>query len=107
VKCDVTSGTCQVKVPAPSFALVFLTDNAFSAVSPHSTLTFPTTAVTRTFNTVFINPFVLAHSNGDYGMQDKTGRTSFRSSNSALSMKQPWPGSLAFACLAAILVTLW
>ncbi|KAH9976639.1 hypothetical protein BGW80DRAFT_1289584 [Lactifluus volemus] len=70
VKCDATSGTCQVKVPAPSFALVF------------------------------INPFVLAHSNGDYGMQDKMGTTSLGSSNSMAA-------SLAFACLAAILVTLW
>ncbi|KAI0255417.1 hypothetical protein BJV78DRAFT_1175160 [Lactifluus subvellereus] len=104
VNCDTTAGTCQVKVPAPSFALVFLTDDALSAVSSHTTLTFPTTAVTRTANTVFINPSVLAHSNGEYGMQDKKGATSLGSSG-GLPLKQALPSSFALTCLVAAFFT--
>ncbi|KAI0270636.1 glycoside hydrolase family 79 protein [Gloeopeniophorella convolvens] len=100
VNCDTNAGTCQVKVPAPSFALVFLTDTALSAVSPDSTMTFATTALTRTANTIFIDPTMLANSNGNYGMEDKKGATSFGSSG-ALALRDALPRSFMFAFAAA------
>ncbi|KAI0296999.1 glycoside hydrolase family 79 protein [Multifurca ochricompacta] len=105
VNCDTTAGTCQVKVPAPSFTLVFLTDTALSAVSPGATLTFPTSAVTRTANTVFIDPTMLSGSNGHYGMQDKEGATSSGSSSGALGLRQTFPGSFALVCAVIVMGT--
>jgi hypothetical protein len=76
VECNQSANTCSIPVPAPGFALVFLTSNALQAVSPTSTVTFPTTALTRTGNTVSIDPSMLATSNGHSGMEDMRGATS-------------------------------
>lgn len=100
VNCNTQANTCQVKVPAPSFALVFLSDLPLMAVSS-ATLTFPTTAVTRTHNTVYIDPSLLANSNGDYGFQNKKGRTSL--SSDARPLRQASPGSITHACIVAVL----
>ncbi|KAF8486953.1 hypothetical protein DFH94DRAFT_621281 [Russula ochroleuca] len=100
VNCNTQANTCQVKVPAPSFALVFLSDVALMAVSS-ATLTFPTTVVTRTRNTVYIDPSLLANSNGDYGFQNKKGRTSL--SSDARPLRQASSGSFAHACIVAVL----
>ncbi|KAH8977188.1 hypothetical protein EDB86DRAFT_3007728 [Lactarius hatsudake] len=106
VNCDTTAGTCQVKVPAPSFALVFLTDSAFSAVTPDVPLTYSTSAVTRTANTIFIDPSMLATSNGHYGMEDKKGATSFGSSSGGRSLGDTlMSGSFVLASIAAIIGT--
>ncbi|KAI9451263.1 hypothetical protein BJY52DRAFT_123356 [Lactarius psammicola] len=106
VNCDTTAGTCQVKVPAPSFALVFLTDTAFSAVTPDTPQTYPTTAVTRTANTIFIDPSMLATSNGHYGMEDKKGATSFGSSSGGRALGETlMSGSFALASIVAIVGT--
>jgi len=101
VNCN-TGNTCTVKVPAPSFALVFLTSSALSAVSGN-TQTYPTTAMTRTRNTVYIDPSVLAVSNGDYGFQNKMGTTSVGSSSDALPLRQALSGSIAIACIVAVM----
>ena len=45
--------TCNVKVPAPGFALVFMNDNALKESSPSSTMTFATTSVTKTVRRTF------------------------------------------------------
>jgi len=104
VNCDTTAGTCQVKVPAPSFALVFLTDTAFSAVTPNTPVTYPTTAVTRTANTIFIDPSMLATSNGDYGMGDKKGATSFGSSSGERALRETLIfGSFVLASIIAVI----
>ena len=58
---------CQIKVPAPGAALVFFSDDAQNAASEPGASTFPTTAVTKTKNTVTIDPSVLATSNGQNG----------------------------------------
>ncbi|KAF8217333.1 hypothetical protein K438DRAFT_1748410 [Mycena galopus ATCC 62051] len=54
-----------ISVPAPGFALVFLnSDAAAGDTAGTSSMTFPTTALTKTKNTVTVNPSVLATSNG-------------------------------------------
>jgi len=109
VNCNVQANTCQVKVPAPSFALVFLSDAALISVSS-ATLTFPTTAVTRTRNTVYIDPSLLANSNGDYGFQNKKGSTSLSSDARSLRLGKVLSGSIARACIVAVfqfLIYLW
>ncbi|KAJ7057387.1 glycoside hydrolase family 79 protein [Mycena amicta] len=72
---------CAVKVPAPGFALVYLTDEVFSeaasaADGSGATVTFPTTAKTQTHNTATVDPLVLATSNGHDGSIDGMGSTS-------------------------------
>jgi hypothetical protein len=51
VNCDTTTQTCTIDVPAPGFALVFLTDDAFTEDKGMPTTTFPTTVHTKTRNT--------------------------------------------------------
>ncbi|KAN0136518.1 hypothetical protein V8E53_005565 [Lactarius tabidus] len=100
VNCDTSAGTCQIKVPAPSFALVFLTNTEFSAVTPNIPVTYPTTAVTRTANTIFIDPSMLATSNGHYGMENKQGATSFGSSSGGRALGE----TLSFALVSIVAV---
>jgi len=84
---ECANNICQVQVPAPGFALVFLTDNAYSESTPQSTQTFPTTVQSRVRNTATIDPSVLATSNGSNGGNRKTvGSTSRESSAAAASM---------------------
>jgi len=65
VQCDTTAQTCTIDVPAPGFALVFLNSDAQSAdTAGGSSMTFATTALTKTHNTVTVDPSVLATSNG-------------------------------------------
>ncbi|KAI0289638.1 hypothetical protein BC826DRAFT_914159 [Russula brevipes] len=103
VNCDTQANTCQVKVSAPSFALVFLTDAALAAVSS-ATLTFPTSIAARTVASAYIDPFVLANSNGDYGFQNKKGATSSGSSD-ARALRKSLPGSIAFAHIVVVIST--
>ena len=67
IQCDQANNACQVRVPAPGAALVFFSDDAQNAASEPGASTFPTTAVTKTKNTVTIAASVLATSNGDSG----------------------------------------
>ncbi|KAJ7752939.1 hypothetical protein B0H16DRAFT_1663031 [Mycena metata] len=76
VSCDTTAQTCSVKVPAPGFALIFLTDAVYSESAPGAVLTFATTARTHTQNTATVDPAVLATSNGHNGAVDGLGSTS-------------------------------
>ncbi|KAG1852844.1 hypothetical protein DFJ58DRAFT_728345 [Suillus subalutaceus] len=71
-----SSNTCQVTVPAPGAALVFLSSNAYAESGNPSTQTFSTTAVTKTVNTARIDPSVLATSNGMSGATWELGSTS-------------------------------
>ncbi|GLB44466.1 putative glycosyl hydrolase family 79 C-terminal beta domain [Lyophyllum shimeji] len=73
------STTCNIRVPAPGFALVFLTDTAFSAAASGGAppTTFATTVQTKVRNTATVPPEVLATSNGHTGMgRKKLGSTS-------------------------------
>jgi hypothetical protein len=65
VSCNQAANTCQISVPAPGFALVFLNSN--SNVETVSAMTFSTTAYTNTENTATVGPSVLATSNGHSG----------------------------------------
>lgn len=51
VNCDTTAQTCTVKVPAPGFALVFLTDDAATQDAGAPSATFSTSAYTKSHNT--------------------------------------------------------
>lgn len=67
-----TAGVCSVPMRAPSFALVFLSDQSLNDVTPTGveTATFPTTVTTRRHGAIFVDPSVLATSNGDGGAQE-------------------------------------
>jgi hypothetical protein len=100
ITCDTNANTCQVQVPAPGFALVFLTDSAFSEVTPESPQTFPTTSVTKTHNTVTIDPSVLATSNGHNSDNRNTlGSTSKGSISGAASLRGVAPGMIVLLAM--------
>ncbi|KAF8651054.1 hypothetical protein AX16_004917 [Volvariella volvacea WC 439] len=63
IACDQSANTCSVPVPAPGFALVFLTDAEVLSMD-ESTHTYATTAHTLTMNTATVDPAVLETSNG-------------------------------------------
>ncbi|THH33380.1 hypothetical protein EUX98_g815 [Antrodiella citrinella] len=84
VTCDQSANTCDVQVPAPGFALVFVSGTAAQDANPASTATFPTTVLTKTVNTVTVDPSVLATSNGQSGMdRGALGSTSKGSAGAA------------------------
>ncbi|PCH43216.1 glycoside hydrolase family 79 protein [Wolfiporia cocos MD-104 SS10] len=80
VACDQAANSCAVTVPAPGFALVFLSSGALSESSPTSTATFPTTVVTGHAHAASVDPSALATSNGHGGMDAGAGSTSKGSS---------------------------
>ncbi|KAF7321151.1 Glyco-hydro-79C domain-containing protein [Mycena chlorophos] len=91
VQCD---GTCQIKVPAPGFALVFLGGtNALTESKGGPSETYSTTKLTKSVNTATINPSVLATSNGHGGSADglkinnELGSTSHGSANAAAGLQ--------------------
>ncbi|KAJ7145149.1 glycoside hydrolase family 79 protein [Mycena crocata] len=61
------ANTCDITIPAPGFALVFLADVSTDAETYADVKTFSTTALTKTLNTATINPTLLATSNGQAG----------------------------------------
>ncbi|KAJ6599975.1 glycoside hydrolase family 79 protein [Mycena vulgaris] len=67
IACDTTANTCLIPVPAPAFALVFLTDSAWDDVGDTQPATYSTTAYTKTVNTARIAATALAASNGNSG----------------------------------------
>lgn len=96
-----TASGCPVTVPAPGFALVFLNDDVFSVnTAGDAVSTFPTSAQTKTRNTVIIDPSVLATSNGHTGGgRQHLGSTS-KGSSGALGMIDLVPG---IALLGAVI----
>ncbi|KIK59062.1 glycoside hydrolase family 79 protein [Collybiopsis luxurians FD-317 M1] len=79
ITCSTSANTCSFKVPAPGFALVFLTDDALSdsgGDGDQTTMTFPPTAYTKLHNA--------ATSNGDQG--GRLGSTSKGSANGGVRM---------------------
>ncbi|KAG6835065.1 hypothetical protein H0H93_005181, partial [Arthromyces matolae] len=82
IQCDTTTNLCTIPVPAPSYALVYLTDTSINEAGGAATTTFATTVQTKTRNTVTIDQAVLATSNGGYGKQ--LGSTSAGSESGAM-----------------------
>ncbi|KAF9234870.1 glycoside hydrolase family 79 protein [Melanogaster broomeanus] len=103
VDCDQLNNVCNVKVPAPGAALVFLSDEALVESDAGPTMTFPTTANTQLHNTATINPSALATSNGNKGLADLLASTS-RGSSGAFGLAQALPG-LGALVAGALLVT--
>ncbi|GBE86864.1 glycoside hydrolase family 79 protein [Sparassis latifolia] len=70
VQCDQSAGVCQVSVPAPGFALVFLSSTVLEESTPSSTATFATTTYLDWVDvvTATIPQSVLATMNGDNGV---------------------------------------
>ncbi|KAJ7064929.1 glycoside hydrolase family 79 protein [Mycena amicta] len=100
ISCDAGANTCAIPVPAPAFALVFLEEEADIA-----TVTFPTTAVTNTKNTVTVPSSVLATSNGMSGKDWELGSTSSGSNNAAQRTASVEISSAVWMGLAALVWT--
>ncbi|KAJ8585043.1 glycoside hydrolase family 79 protein [Rhizopogon salebrosus TDB-379] len=83
INCDQSSNTCQVTVPAPGAALVFLSSDAYAESGNPPTETFSTTMATKTLNTATMDPSVLATSNGMSGNTWELGSTSHEASGAA------------------------
>jgi hypothetical protein len=94
IQCDQNANTCTIPVPAPAFALVFLNADSLKAVSPTSTITFATTA-TGAGNNIYIDPNMLATSNGHAGMENVRGATSPGSISAASTLHTTISYSLA------------
>lgn len=105
IQCDTTANTCVISVPAPGFALVFISSTALQESNPTSEMTFSTTAYTQTGNTVTVNPSVLATSNGHSGVdREQLGSTSKGSVSSGHSTLLLSAGStVAMMVLATML----
>ncbi|KIJ61735.1 glycoside hydrolase family 79 protein [Hydnomerulius pinastri MD-312] len=105
ITCDQTNNVCNVKVPAPGAALVFLSDQALAESDQGPTMTFPTTAYTKVQNTATIDPSVLATSNGNKGLADSLAGTSKgRNFSGAFGLAQALP-SVGAVIAGALLVT--
>jgi len=70
------NGVCPIKVPAPGFALVFLTNAGLEESEPGVTQTFATTIEKQAYFTATLDPSVLATSNGRRRIQGHLGSTS-------------------------------
>ncbi|KAI0087487.1 glycoside hydrolase superfamily [Irpex rosettiformis] len=84
VTCDHSTGTtCSIKVPAPGFALVFLSSEALSESEPSSTMTFATTVTTKTATTATIDSSVLATAQGQSGRDRQHNHATSKGSSGA------------------------
>ncbi|KAI0651078.1 glycoside hydrolase superfamily [Trametes meyenii] len=102
IACDQNANTCQIPVPAPGAALVFLSSSAQSDAEP-ATMTFSTTAVTKAIETLTIDASALATSNGHAGKFPLSG-TSKGSSGGAIALTIPLSLSLASFLLGTLIL---
>ncbi|OSD00696.1 hypothetical protein PYCCODRAFT_1437022 [Trametes coccinea BRFM310] len=102
IACDQGANTCQIAVPGPGAALVFVSSGAQSSVDP-TTVTFSTTAVTKAIETLKIASSALATSNGHKGGVPLSG-TSRGSSGGASALKIPLTFTLASFFTGALLL---
>ncbi|KZP04193.1 glycoside hydrolase family 79 protein [Athelia psychrophila] len=104
---------CAVPVPAPGFALVFLTEDSFSEVNPAEaavpTFSTTTTKAGRAAATVTVNASVLATSNGHGGPGGKIvlGSTSQEGGAAGLGGKGRGGGSVLVAVVVGAAVVGW
>lgn len=103
-----SNNVCSVPVPAPAFALVFLSDTAFSEVNPAASAipTFSTTTGKPGAAAATINPSVLATSNGQGGAngQIMLGSTSQSSTSGAGMLAVPWLSAVLAMAFGAAMV---
>lgn len=67
ISCDTTSNTCSIPVPAPGFAVVYMSEAALAMTDSESIQTYTTSAVTKDRNTATYDPKALETSNGMSG----------------------------------------
>lgn len=110
IACDTAANSCTIPVKAPSFALVFLTEDAMAKSSPPTptdTLTFATTAFTG-HQHVLVDPSILVTMNGDGGVGARhTGSTSNQRTPSGSLLAAAIPAvtsllALAFGCMLVV-----
>jgi hypothetical protein len=95
VACNAATASCDVSVPAPGFALVFLGDSGTDGGTFPAPQTYATTARTRTHNTATVDKAVLATSNGHRGMSSGWGSTSRGREETGGAMLLRVPGVVA------------
>lgn len=93
-----------MRVPAPSFALVYISTSSLSGTS--ATQTFATTSVTRLMNTATVDPAVLATSNGHVGLDflQGYGSTSPQTGNNTRTLVLPSLAVLGAMVASAIIL---
>ena len=106
VQCDQTANSCVVKVPAPGAAIVYFSSDAQSAIASEQYSTYSTTVITKSKNTVTIDPSVLATSNGEGGKNRLIGGTSQGGSNAAAAGVVA-PGLAVLVSVLAGLTVFW
>ena len=88
-------------MPAPGVALVFFSSTAQTEADPATSVTFSTSTLTKTANTVTIDPSVLATSNGMSGKdRDELSSTS-QGSSDAPRARGVVPGASLLAAFVA------
>ena len=103
VQCN--QGNCSVIVYAPSYALVFLDNNALIEVESGPSTTFSTSVIPT--NTLTVNPVVLATSNGQRGLSNfhHLGSTSKESLvGGAVGMTHILQDAVLLECIAVVSV---
>ncbi|KAI9058697.1 glycoside hydrolase family 79 protein [Trametes sanguinea] len=103
ITCDQGANTCQIPVPAPGAALIFISSDAQSSIDP-TTVTFSTTAVTKAIETLKIASSALATSNGNRGNVPLSGTSKGSDRNGASALKVPLALSLASFCMGALML---
>ncbi|KAF8636118.1 hypothetical protein AX17_003821 [Amanita inopinata Kibby_2008] len=106
VPCDQERNLCIIRVPGPSFALVFLTDKAIAEVSGGPFQTFSTSVITKTVATATFDPAVLATSNGHGGTKRLLGSTSRGSLSGAVGPSHGLPGVRKLGAIVGVVVVL-
>ncbi|KAG5642015.1 hypothetical protein DXG03_003787 [Asterophora parasitica] len=102
IQCNQSANSCRIPVKAPCFALVFLTD-PLARQDDALSVTFQTTATTRTINTATVDPSVLATSNGQSGKErGRFGSTSPGSVNGAQGISEIVPGLVVLLALTLV-----
>lgn len=104
-------GICSVRVPAPSYALVFLTEPAFVPENGEAmSQTFMTSFTTKRYNTAAVEHAALETSNGlSAGQRKEMGKAStssgrHRGENASTSSAAPqWTVIVAAAALAVVM----
>lgn len=95
-----------MKVPAPGAAIVYFSNDAQSAIASEQYSTYSTTVITKSKNTVTIDPSVLATSNGEGGKNRLIGGTSQGGSNAAAAGVVA-PGLAVLVSVLAGLTVFW
>ena len=95
--------TCNVTVPAPGFALVFITDDPTNLGGGDPVHTYSTTAYPNGINTAVVDPSQLANSNGHSG-KDRVhlGSTSYGSRGDAMGSRDGMRGMLSMMMSRAV-----